>query len=351
MKIIIRSDASINIGSGHIMRCLVFAEGLIKNGHDVAFVCREQQGDLTDYIKKKSIDVLPLRKLSLPVSPETSADYKAWLQVPWEEDAKEFIDLVSNVDLVVTDHYGIDSAWERVVKSSLNCAILAIDDLNRAHESEFIVDQNLWPEMATRYQNCPGLKLLGPQYALLRESFALLKDKKIPLKNQVLAFFGGSDLTMECMKLLKAASKESTLPFNLKIIAGRSNPAYEQLLSAAKDTGIMVEQFIDDFDMELKQSNYVIGASGVSNWERFCLEIPSSIVSVADNQRELSKYLFDLGTVRYLGDSDDTSVSSYADELKYLVACWPNIKPLNPIVVDGYGVSHIINKIEEVLAK
>lgn len=346
---IIRSDASTYIGSGHIMRCLVLAEGLINHGHDVMFACRIQEGDLIEYIESKGIKVFRLKKTSQQIIPKHSADYQAWLQVSWQEDAQEFIKLVVDADLVITDHYAIDSLWQGRIKTSLKCSILAIDDLNRTHNCELIVDQNLWPDMATRYQSSSGVKLLGPNYALLRSSFSELKGQNVPSKNQVLAFFGGSDLTMECMKLLKAALNEPPLPFHLKVVAGRSNKAYQELVSMSVSTEISVEKFIDNFDLELKQSNYVIGASGVSNWERFCLGIPSSIVSVAENQRTLSQYLSDLGSVRYLGDSDDTDISSYAHELQFLASCWPNMRPLSPVLVDGLGVSRIIKKIEEVL--
>lgn len=349
--IIFRVDASIQIGTGHVMRCLVLAEGLIESGYNVMFACRYQEGDLIDYIESKGIRVTPLQKPSCQIMPKHSADYKAWLQVPWQEDANEFIKLTAFADLVVTDHYAIDSLWQGLVKTSLKCKILAIDDLNRTHNCELIVDQNLWPDMATRYQHSSGCKLLGPSYALLKPSFSELRGQVISSKNQVLAFFGGSDLTKECLKLLKAALNEPPLPFHLKVVAGRSNKAYQELVSMSVSTDISVEKFIDNFDLELKQSNYVIGASGVSNWERFCLGIPSSIVSVADNQRTLSQYLSDIGSVHYLGDSDDTDISSYTHELRYLASGWPNIKPLNPVLVDGLGVSRIIKKIEEVLVK
>lgn len=340
-----------NIGSGHVMRCLVLAEALRDNNHSVTFVCREQEGDLIDYIRSQSIDVLPLLQLSQPIPLKHSADYEAWLQVPWQVDVKDFIEQVDDADLVITDHYALDMRWEKTVKNHLGCAILVIDDLNREHQCELIIDQNLWPDINTRYQGFLGIKLLGPEYALLRKSFSSLRNKDITYKNQVLVFFGGSDLTLECIKLTKAACLLSDLPFTLKVVAGRNNSNFQQLLTITKGTNIIVQPFIDDFDMELKQSNYVIGASGVSNWERFCLQVPASIVSVADNQKVLSKYLADLGAVRFLGSSDVTTINSYQNELLYLCSNWPNISPLTPILVDGLGVSRVIKKIEEVLLK
>ena len=43
MKIVIRTDASINIGTGHVMRCLTLAEALKQQGVKVEFICREQK--------------------------------------------------------------------------------------------------------------------------------------------------------------------------------------------------------------------------------------------------------------------------------------------------------------------
>jgi len=65
MKVIFRVDASLLIGSGHVMRCLVLAEALSKKGHQVEFACS------------------PLITLSEPqsiIEPQNDADYEAWLQ-------------------------------------------------------------------------------------------------------------------------------------------------------------------------------------------------------------------------------------------------------------------------------
>tara|TARA_R110001583_G_scaffold169781_2_gene322997 strand:- start:13002 stop:14063 length:1062 start_codon:yes stop_codon:yes gene_type:complete len=349
LSVVIRTDASLYIGSGHVMRCLVLAEALKNADYDVTFVCRELPGNLINFIAKKSIKVVVLSKPYRQLEVRHSADYTAWLQVSWQEDINEFLSLIKSADLVVTDHYAIDKKWEKRVKYSLNCKVLAIDDLDRDHESDLIIDQNLWPDMVSRYRNCSGIKLLGPSYALLRPSFSLLRKKQIEKKNQLLAFFGGSDLTRECIKLVKAAISIGPLPFELKVVAGLGNHDYQELLTLAEGSDIVVEQFIDNFDLELKQSNYVIGASGVSNWERFCLEVPSTIVSVADNQKIISEYLYNLGVVRYLGSSCSTCVDSYLSELLYLRSCWPHFGRCKLLNVDGLGVIRTIEIIKKEL--
>nr|WP_240919729.1 hypothetical protein [Oceanimonas sp. MB9] len=61
MKIAFRADASIQIGTGHVMRCLTLAEELRLQGHECLFICREHKGHLGDLIASKSfsLNLLP----------------------------------------------------------------------------------------------------------------------------------------------------------------------------------------------------------------------------------------------------------------------------------------------------
>ncbi len=51
--IAIRTDASIQIGTGHVMRCLALASVLRDKGAEICFLCRELNGNLTDFIKNQ----------------------------------------------------------------------------------------------------------------------------------------------------------------------------------------------------------------------------------------------------------------------------------------------------------
>ena len=62
MKIVVRADASLTMGSGHIMRCLTLADGLKQQGHDISFICREHDGHLADLIGQKGFAVQLLAK-------------------------------------------------------------------------------------------------------------------------------------------------------------------------------------------------------------------------------------------------------------------------------------------------
>ena len=346
MKIVVRTDASFKIGSGHVMRCLVLADKLKNNGFCVKFACLPLTGNMIDFIKSSGFPVIKLT-FSGSVS-DSYSGHLSWLQQSDEEDAGSFLLQVEEVDWVILDHYALDYKWEKLVADKLSCQILAIDDLNRRHYSDIILDQNLWPNIEQRYLSSCAMKLFGPKYALLRKEFSSLRELKIsPASNQLLVFFGGTDPTNECEKFILAGNDLNDLPFFTILIAGRINPTFNKLVKLNTNTHIQIYKNLENYDHVLANSHYIIGASGVSNWERFCLHVPASIVSVAENQIVLSNYLSSLGFVRYLGRGEETTVATYREELKRLSRNWNTIKPFNALDVDGLGADRVVKAMEE----
>jgi len=328
------------------MRCLVLANACRRSDIEVIFICRQLSGNLISKIKDSGYEVKPLTAPKKIQVPKSSADYSAWLSVDEVVDAQETIEVANCVDWVVVDHYGLSSLWESVIKDTLSCSILAIDDLNREHVAQVVLDQNLWPDMEARYSSSRALKLLGPEYALLRNSFSELRQSQTDKKEQILVFFGGSDPTGECLKLLEAVLSFDSLPFTLIVVTGELNPQYDSLKAMPFHPNVRVVKFINDFDVELAKSKYVIGASGVSNWERFCLRVPASVVAVADNQVELSEFLGEKGFVRYLGEGVHTSKSIYITELELLRQAWLDLSGVNDqLQVDGFGADRVVGEL------
>jgi len=60
MNVFIRVDASAEIGSGHLMRCLTLADYLKTNNYRVSFICRELPGDLCHIAEAKGFTVYRL---------------------------------------------------------------------------------------------------------------------------------------------------------------------------------------------------------------------------------------------------------------------------------------------------
>ena len=60
MKIAFRVDASIEIGNGHVMRCLALANVLVKRGGDCYFICRKLPGSLIEFIRGQGFKVFEI---------------------------------------------------------------------------------------------------------------------------------------------------------------------------------------------------------------------------------------------------------------------------------------------------
>ena len=50
MRVVFRVDASLKMGTGHVMRCLTLAQVLKENGVNVEFICRQHKGNLINKI-------------------------------------------------------------------------------------------------------------------------------------------------------------------------------------------------------------------------------------------------------------------------------------------------------------
>ena len=88
MKVLFRTDASLQIGSGHVTRCLTLAHALRQRGANCRFACRALEGNMLEQIRHHGFEVLALPNDS-SASIEMVADKKTlshahWLGVCWE---------------------------------------------------------------------------------------------------------------------------------------------------------------------------------------------------------------------------------------------------------------------------
>ena len=140
MKIIIRTDASFKIGSGHIMRCLNLASRLRKVGLDVTFISRNLPGNMNSLILEKGFVLVELSK---PEKKQMSnVNHGRWLFVSQEQDAKETINNLKGgiCDWLVVDHYGLDQKWEILLRPHVRNIMVIDDFFNRAHDCDILLN-------------------------------------------------------------------------------------------------------------------------------------------------------------------------------------------------------------------
>ena len=288
------------------MRCLTLANELTRQGHECWFVCREHLGHLGDLIVSQGhgLTLFPVRKNHLPPEQDTASDdYALWLGVPWQEDARQTLDVISPLkpDWLVVDHYALDAQWEctlaRVVSD-----IMVIDDLaNRPHACALLLDQNLG-RVASDYDGllpAECQRLMGPGFALLRPEFAVLRERSLerrkdPELKRILISLGGVDRTNVTGQVLDALSTSSLTPSTeLDIIMGAAAPFLDEVRQQAEQLPFKATVSVNVKDMASRMclADLSIGAAGSTSWERCCMGLPSITVMLAENQRSIAEAL------------------------------------------------------------
>jgi UDP-2,4-diacetamido-2,4,6-trideoxy-beta-L-altropyranose hydrolase len=357
MKIAIRTDSSVHIGSGHVMRCLTLADELKLRGADIMFVCRELSGHMIGLIEGKGYQVVRLRQPEAEYAtvPE-DITHAAWLGVSWQQDAFETIAALADVhpQWLIIDHYAIDRRWEEKLRPHVD-KIMVIDDLaDRTHDCDLLLDQNLYQAMETRYENLvPDTcqKILGPDYALLRPEFASarksLRQRSGELK-RVFVFFGGVDPTNETEKALQALANITDRQFDVDVVVGSGNFNKERIQNICS----VHESFhyhcqVDNMAELMASADLAIGAGGSTTWERCSLGLPSLVIALAENQENIARSADKAGVLEYLGRISAVSFDEFY--LRISAAFTTEVILLDmseksQLLVDGCGVLRVADK-------
>lgn len=324
MLAVIRADASTSIGSGHVMRCLTLAHRLKKEKNTkVVFVMRVLPGNLIGVVEKQGFEVLEL----LPANQKYSlSGYGLWLTVPMEVDAQQTIEVLQPylqehgcevVDRLIVDSYALDEQWELMLRPYCG-EIMVIDDLaNRRHDCDILLDQNFYLNKDVRYaglvpEHCK--MLLGPEHALLREEFyeakKHLRKRDGNIKN-ILVFYGGSDLTNETEKAIKALVQlhDEGYNFTADVITGVSNSRREKIKHlCSKYHFFHYYCQVSNMAEFMNKADLMLGAGGSTTWERLYVELPALVTAVAENQIQGCEDCCKAGMINYLGKAENVTV-------------------------------------------
>lgn len=343
------------------MRCLALADAISKEGGLCYFVCREHPGHLIDMIRDHGHQViaLPLPDLITASPIEALDDYAGWLGSDWTSDAQQTIEVIQNisVDLLVVDHYALDSRWEKIVGT--NCGkLMVIDDLaNRFHDCDILLDQT-FGRSSMDYKYLVPFKCLlvcGSKYALLRPEFAALRQYSLRRRREfiglhdVLIAMGGVDGQNATGKILDAL-QICSLPSSCRItvVLGTTAPWILEVRSQAELMRWPTRVLIGASNMAelMANSDLSIGAAGSTSWERCSLGLPTIMLALADNQLKISHHLSSAGAslmVDYLNLKESLFSAFEKLDSKLL----RKMSAASAAITDGKGVLEVIARINE----
>jgi UDP-2,4-diacetamido-2,4,6-trideoxy-beta-L-altropyranose hydrolase len=363
-KVIIRADASTQIGSGHVMRCLTLAEELRDAGSMVSFVSRAHPGNLNELIREKGFQCLELPEAAAIETTEQRVqdsrfEYGSWLGVSQQQDAKETIEALRGVrpDWLIVDHYGLDEEWETLLRPHA-AKTMVIDDLaDRRHNCDLLLDQTfgrgpldyegLTPSYATI--------LCGSRYALLRPDFAKFRNSSWQVRNKrslerVFVNLGGVDKdNITCAVLRSLEGSSLSRSSKITVVLGKNAPWREDVQRVAREIKFETKVLVGVSDMArlMSDADFAIGASGSSAWERCCIGLPTAMIITADNQKYAAIKLHEAGAAWLLDKSKN--LTKQVRNLLKKVICNPlllkEVSDRAAKVTDGRGCSLVTKAI------
>jgi len=356
MDVVFRTDASLTIGQGHVMRCLALVEALREHGAAVSFVCRELGGHLFDLIEAQGVTVNRLPAPKAGTQANDISAYAVGLEATWQEDARQTSAAIAasgkTPDWLVVDHYDLDARWETALRPYAK-RLMIIDDLaNRKHDCDALVDPT-YGETAERYRGLLPSRaycLSGSQYALLRPQFRHQRQspgRSVPRAedSRVHVFFGGTDSGNHTIRFSRLLL-EHVGGVQICAVLGRSCVQYDQLRSLATeyDGRFSWKTDVQDMAASMAGCDFALGAPGGATWERACIGLPAVYVAVSSSQAAILERLRSNELCAYLGMANDISDQAFVDGVQGFFADRSSLEVMRAHgmqAVDGNGVVRV----------
>ena len=338
MNLVIRADASSQIGTGHVMRCLALAQGWKGRGGQVTFMTACEKGSLLQRLFDEGFQVIKIeRRYPDSVDWEMTSQVLATYPGAW----------------VVLDGYHFDDTYQFQIKE-YNHSLLVIDDM--AHLSRYFADvvlnQNINAEHLSYLCEQNTHFLLGNSYVLLRSEFLTWRGRHreiAEVASKFLVSMGGSDPDNVTLKVIQVFNKIDLADIQVKILVGALNPHIESLQDAMLHTSDSMQllQNVHNMSEMMAWADLAVVAGGSTCWELAFMGLPFLMIALAENQKSIADGLERAGVAENLGWFHKLTVERIAERILALAH--------NPVIrlamsqksqklVDGLGAERTIDK-------
>jgi UDP-2,4-diacetamido-2,4,6-trideoxy-beta-L-altropyranose hydrolase len=337
MTLVFRTDATVAIGTGHVMRCLALAQAWQDNGGRAVFAMAENTPALRDRLLQEGCEVALLHCLAGS-----------------QDDSRQLAALAheQNASWVVVDGYQFEAQYQRELKT-VGLRVLFLDDTGHAEHyfADLVLNQNPHATESMYGRREPYTRLLlGTRYCMLRREFNpwIAWKREIPaIGRKILVTMGGSDpgnvteLVMRGIQQLNVQGLETT------VVVGGSNPHWASLQRVASEFGGSLHLCTGVSDMAelMAGTDVAVSAAGTTCWEMCLLGLPALLIHVAENQRGVAQELDNRGCAIHLGNLQDVSAEIVASQLERLLNSAETRRSLSlrgQELVDGHGAARVV---------
>ncbi|HLY08072.1 MAG TPA: UDP-2,4-diacetamido-2,4,6-trideoxy-beta-L-altropyranose hydrolase [Planctomycetota bacterium] len=342
--LLIRADASVRIGAGHVMRCLALAQAWQEDGGDVILL---SSPGIEPWIPRLEAEKIRVRRMD---------------EVPGSrEDAAGMAALVRETSAVwaVLDGYAFTPEYQGLLGQA-GVTFLFIDDEPRdpSPAAALTLHPGLQSREGGSHRGGARRTLLeGGRHLLLRKEFLPWRTwtrAVPPAAARILITLGGSDPDNLASRVVEAIGMCRTRAWEAMLVVGPSNPHGAELQARIEEQRlpIRVRRGADDMASLMSWADVAVSAAGSTSWELAFMGLPAVLVVSADNQRTVAASMTEAGVAVSLGEASALGPEAIADHLDRLGGDAPlrgEMSRKGRILVDGGGARRVVARMHSAL--
>jgi len=315
MRLVFRADASQDIGSGHVMRCLAIAEEAISHGIECIFVGRIQNvAWLENRVRALGFSNIVEQGLFTPKHKSDSL-------------------IIDSYTLERNDSFLSTSNWKKT--------IAIVDEATPFYATDMYIHPGFYADW---FQGDRSKLLAGSQYIPFRKSIKKIEIKTHQKLSKLIIFGGGTDVHNFGFEISKILTHFNN--FDSAVFFSKHRSVIENI-----DSRFKVLDFGDLLDTEIETSDLVLTTASSASLEVIARELPLGVVCAANNQIENYSVLGGKGIAAQIGERTSTGLWSFnqavlselINDLKYRNGLIDNSRG----VLDLKGSRRILSAITE----
>ena len=340
--VLIRADASPEIGTGHAMRCLALAQEWQDQGGRAVFLMAQSTPAIRKRLLQENCEIV-----SCEEAPGSSSDASATVSAA----------RCHRAEWIVLDGYRFASKYQSLISGN-GLGVLYLDDLAacRGCSDDIILNPNLSASKSQYDRRAQSTNLLlGTRYCLLRREFVCWTTWRhsIPrLARRILVTLGGSTPENLALRIIETLARIKSEIESIVFVCGASSGESRSLSIAAESLGGKVTFHSAAMDMAtlMSQADIAIAGAGATCWELCFMGLPSLLVDIADNQTSEARALDRLGCAKHVGSAGTLSSETLVGELSELLHSDERRRDMSTRcrkLVDGRGAERVVSAMRQ----
>lgn len=323
MNIVFRCDAGSEYGLGHLSRCMVLANELLKTGIKSRFAINSPES-ICKKISKEGHQIQILAN-----------------SMNFFEDPTEW---VGDARFVLLDSPKITEQFARKVKNIANVGFFD-DDIARDYEVDLIINNHLWANISDYSKiDIKRSLLLGPKYNTVNPNYFHQYENRYGL----LVTMGGEDPENTTSWIIRELARlKVRMP--ITIVVGPAHPNPPAVSNDVKKYLPFSEIYFspDTLVPFMKKCHVAITAGGTTCYELAASKIPFAVFALEEGQIRLSQAVVDFGFGVSIGSYNKNSHKTFENAINCLIMKETSESMIRKaaVIYSKSGVDFIVQKI------